>query len=179
MKKYIVAIVLCLIPLLTSAQEIGTPVDFLAGNWVRKVKSVTPNQAEELWKGQSAYVEFKGMLNGKGLHQISYEGLGEAEVHLFYDEPSKKMYGMTIDANGYVWQSEMVLNGNTLEITGTAIIDSSVKEIVQLTKVDAAEMSFVYTMFKNDKKTVTAEGTFFYETITFSVIKNLSRIIFP
>lgn len=145
-----------------NAQSTESPIDYLKGTWLRKVTKVTADGDDGSWKDVNAVVQFKETLNGKGLRQISSENGNESEVNYFYDEPNKKLYGMSIDANGYVWQSEMGVNddGSFQQVTGVALNDKSGKETIDLEQVSYNEMSFVYKVYKNKKVIVTAEGVF-------------------
>ncbi len=141
---------------------VQNPTEYLKGTWLRKVNTVTPLPNDLSWKDKTSVVEFKRTLNGNGLHQISYEGTREDEVYYFFDAAVQKLYGMKVDANGYVWQTEMQVNedGSFGEIIGEALNDKQPKETIQLTKVSENEMTFTYKVYKNKKVALTAEGIF-------------------
>ena len=163
MKKYlIVAIVSIISSISLTAQDFVDPIKYLEGVWLLKVTNIDPVGSEPLLERANSFVSFESFLEGKGLKQITYHDLEEAEVYLFYDVPTGTFYGNTVDDNGYVWQTMMSVDkkGDFKKSTGGPVSDSSLKVESQLTKISQTEMRFVHSEMKDGKRVIKAEGTF-------------------
>jgi len=131
-----------------NSMAIEDPIAFLSGQWIQKTTSIEPAPEHSDWKSQVVLNEFEPILKGKGLHRtITTDGGMVVEGYFFYDSVTRKLYGMSVDENGYVWQTESVLDGegNATGNKGGPINDPSVSMLSELEVVDHNEVRFTQT----------------------------------
>ncbi len=164
MKNLILLLMLCGTTIFSAtAQERVNPIEMLQGQWVLKVQNVSPAPADDSWQTTNTLVEFKPILEGRGLIQTTYNRLDETEVYFFYDSSKEILYGSSVDANGYLWRTEMPLNdkGDNFGLTtGGPVNDATLKVQSDLKIVSKSEMTFTHTEFKDGKEVLKASGTF-------------------
>ena len=121
-----------------------------------------PKPEDDSWKSENKFVEFKSILEGKGLIQTNYDKLGETEVYFFYDSAKGILYGSSVDANGYVWQTQMGVNnkGGFDATTGGPVNDPTLTVKSELNIISKSEMSFEHKEYKNGEEVLSAKGVF-------------------
>ena len=161
MKKLsLIILVTCYTIVLSYAQENINTVELLAGEWIQKTTSIEPAPPSDDWKTRTTINEFIPILDGKGLHRVAYDGVSIVEGYYFYDEGSKKMIGMSVDENGYVWQTETVMNekGVVVGNKGGAISDNTARLETEIKLIDESEFHFVQHFFDGDAEILTVKG---------------------
>lgn len=138
------------------------PIDLLVGEWVQKTTSIEPAPLNDDWKSQTTINEFIPVLGGKGLYRRAYDGESILEGFFFYDAGSKKLIGMSVDENGYVWQTTSILDdsGKIIGNKGGAISDKTAHLETEIDIINESEIQFVQHFFDGDKEILTVKGYF-------------------
>lgn len=166
MKKTLLLIsILCMIfatVLNAQSHQTGNPLEFFFGEWVQKTSSIDPAPKNDAWKAQVTNNTFIPILDGKGAHRIATSGNTTLEGYFFYDTGAGKVYGMSVDDNGYVWQTESILddNGNIVGNSGRALNDDSVGIETDFEFIDENEFRFIQYFFEEGQQTIAVEGVF-------------------
>lgn len=163
MKNLFIVFALCCISIFSAdAQDKVNPIDVLEGTWMLKVQTVAPIPADNSWETTNTIVNFETILDGNGLKQTTYREFDETEAYFFFDAANGILYGTSVDANGYVWQTKMGLNnqGNFDTTIGGPIGDETLKIKNDLKIVSKSELSFAHSEYKNGKEVLKAVGVF-------------------
>ena len=165
MKKLIIILALIIIAIFSvDAQEMVNPIDVLEGNWLCKVNSISPEPANDDWKTNCKTISYEPIMNRNGLKQVSHsENSEQDDMYYFFDAAKGKLYGMCVDANGYMWQTEMAVNknGNFDTTTGGPIHDTSITMTNDMQMINDNELSFEHKEFKDGKEIMKVSGTFY------------------
>ena len=164
MKNSIIILALVCIPFFTArAQDMVNPIEILEGNWLCKVDNITPEQADDGWKTHDVVVSYEPIMEGNGLKQIMHSQPNEKEMYYFFDAAEGKLLGMSVDENGYLWQTQMTVNtnGNFDMTKGGPMHDSSITMTNDLKIVSDSELSFNHIEYKNGKEILKVTGKFY------------------
>ena len=147
------------------AQEykiVQSPFDFWAGEWVQKTTSISPAPKSDAWKAQVVLNRFEQIMNGDGLYRQAFTDDGVIEAYFFLDSGAGKVYGMSIDANGYVWQTESKLSdeGGISQMVGEPLNDKSLKIESNLKRLNENNVEFTQNIYEDGKKVQTLTGIF-------------------
>lgn len=159
---FFILLLLCAIGNNGIAQDQNNPIDFLQGDWLLKLSKVDPTPDGEDGNMDNALVRFEAILDNRGLKQTTFNNFSEVEVYYFYDFSKSILYGNTVDANGYLWQTKMLVNadGSYAETTGGPLHDASLTVSSQLKVISPTEMTFKHIEYKNGQQVIKAEGHF-------------------
>ena len=164
MKNSIIALVLLCIPFCTAkAQDKVNPIEILEGNWLCKVETITPGQADDTWRTHDVVVSYEPIMERNGLKQTTYAKPKETEMYYFFDAAEGKLLGMNVDENGYLWQTQMTVNdkGNFDMTKGGPMHDDSITMTNDLKIISDSELSFDHTEYKNGKEILKVKGKFY------------------
>ena len=154
---------LCMSYYTAKAQDKVNPVEILAGDWLCTVDNITPKQTDDDWKTSNVIVSYEPIMKGNGLKQIIYSPIAEEEMYYFFDAAKGKLVGMSVDENGYMWQTEMIVNdkGNFDMTTGGPIHDASITMTNDLKIISDSELSFEHIEYKDGKQILKVTGAFY------------------
>ncbi len=159
----IILALLCTASCSVDAQAKFNPIDLLEGNWLFKTNTIHPEPTDIEWKTTHTIVRYEPIMERNGLKQISYSQNKEKEMYYFFDGVIEKLYGMQVDENGYMWQTEMALNdeGNSCITAGGPIHDTSLKMTNDLKIISDSELSLEHVEYKDGKEVLKVTGMFY------------------
>jgi len=159
----IILALLCIAFCSADAQDKVNPIDILEGNWLCKVMTINPKQTNNDWKTHQTIVSYKPIMERNGLKQITYSNHKQKEMYYFFDAAEGKLFGVNVDENGYMWQTQMTVNnkGNFDMTTGGPIHDTSIKMTNNMKIVSDNELSFDHIEYKDGKEILKVTGAFY------------------
>lgn len=164
MKKIVIILAfLCIAFSSADAQDKVNPVDILEGDWLCKINTMSPDQGNDEWKASHTVVSFEPISDGNGLKQITHSPTDATEMYYFFDAAKGCLYGMNVDKNGYLWQTQMTVNdkGNFDMTTGGPIHDTSITMTNDLKIISDSELSFDHVEYKDGKEILKVTGLFY------------------